>query len=41
MTSYGLQEILTIILMMLYPVAWAVVVYAVYRTIRRLTDPRR
>ena len=38
MQHYGLREILTITLMMLYPVAWAVVVYAVYRAISRLTD---
>jgi len=41
MPNYDLQGILTLLLMMLYPVAWAVVVYAVYRAISRLTDPRR
>jgi len=41
MLTYDLQGVLTLVLMILYPVAWAVVVYAVHRAISRLTDPRR
>jgi len=41
MVEYGLREILTIILMILYPVVWAVVVYAIYRALSRITKHRR
>ena len=39
-TSYDLQGILTIVLMMLYPIAWAVVIYAIYRALSRITKDR-
>jgi len=41
MQSYNLQGILTLLLMMLYPVAWVVVVYAIYRALSRITKHRR
>ena len=41
MPNWGFQEILTLLLMILYPVAWGVVVYAIYRALNRIKNDRR